>query len=126
MSFLIHCELEREKTLDLFLPLVEILYRNLWMNDLTLLQRRSLSYRNQFVDLLCKSVNWLLYDRNLRHERVKSIKASFTEKKSCTLYLRNHSFSTYARFSENNFFFSYPLISPNVNFPKDFVCELNA
>ena len=30
-----------------------------------------LSYRNQFIDLLCKSVDWFLYDRGLRHERVK-------------------------------------------------------
>ena len=33
---------------------------------------RSLSYRNQSSDLLCKSMNWFLHDRNLRHERVKS------------------------------------------------------
>ena len=29
-----------------------------------------LSYRNQFIDLLCKSMHWFLYDRGLRHERV--------------------------------------------------------
>ena len=34
----------------------------------------SLSYRNQFIDLLlCKSVGWFLYDRDLRHERVKAL-----------------------------------------------------
>ena len=33
--------------------------------NLTLSWRRSLSYRNQ-----CKSMDWSLYDRNLRHERV--------------------------------------------------------
>ena len=38
--------------------------------DLTLSWRRSLSYRNQPIDLLCKSMDWLLYDINLRHERV--------------------------------------------------------
>ena len=31
-----------------------------------------LSYRNQFIDLLCKSMDWLLYDRDLCHERVTS------------------------------------------------------
>ena len=30
-----------------------------------------LSYRNQSIDLLCKSVDWFLYDNGLRHERVK-------------------------------------------------------
>ena len=31
----------------------------------------SLSCRNQFIDLLCKSMVWFLYDRSLRHKRVK-------------------------------------------------------
>ena len=38
---------------------------------LTLSVRRSLSYRNQFIDLLCKSMDWFLYGRDLRHERVE-------------------------------------------------------
>ena len=29
-----------------------------------------LSYRNQSIDLLCKSMDWFLYDNDLRHERV--------------------------------------------------------
>ena len=33
--------------------------------------RRSLSYRNQSIDLLCKSMDWFLYDNGLRHDRVK-------------------------------------------------------
>ena len=33
----------------------------------------SLSYRNQSIDLLCKSMDWLLYDKGLRHERVKGL-----------------------------------------------------
>ena len=33
----------------------------------------SLSYRNQSTDLLFKSVDWFLYDRDLRHERVEGI-----------------------------------------------------
>ena len=35
--------------------------------------RRPLSYRNQSIDLLCKSMDWFLYDRTLRHERVNYI-----------------------------------------------------
>ena len=38
---------------------------------LTLSWQRPLSYRNQFIDLLCKSMDWFLYDNGLRHERVK-------------------------------------------------------
>ena len=38
---------------------------------LTLSCRRSLSYRNQSIDLQSKSMGWFLYDRDLRHERVK-------------------------------------------------------
>ena len=38
---------------------------------LTLSWRRPLSYRNQSIDLLCKSMAWFLYDNGPRHERVK-------------------------------------------------------
>ena len=31
----------------------------------------SLSYRNQTIDLLYKSIDWFLYERDFRHERVK-------------------------------------------------------
>ena len=37
---------------------------------LTLSWRRPLSYRNQTIDLLHKSVDWFRYDNGLRHERV--------------------------------------------------------
>ena len=30
----------------------------------------SLTYRSQCIDLLCKSIEWFLYDRDLRQERV--------------------------------------------------------
>ena len=39
--------------------------------NLTLSWRRPLSYRNQSIDLLHKSIDWFLYDNGLRHERVK-------------------------------------------------------
>ena len=38
---------------------------------LTLSWWRPLSYRNQSIDLLCKSMDWFLYDNGPRHERVK-------------------------------------------------------
>ena len=28
---------------------------------------------NQFINLLCKSMDWFLYDNGLRHERVKAL-----------------------------------------------------
>ena len=30
-------------------------------------------HRNHSIDLLCKSLDWFLYDRDLRYERVKSV-----------------------------------------------------
>ena len=38
--------------------------------SLTLSRRRPLSYRNQSIDLLHKSMDWFLYDNGLRLERV--------------------------------------------------------
>ena len=38
---------------------------------LTLSWRSPLSYKNQSIDLLCKSMGCFLYDNGLRHERVK-------------------------------------------------------
>ena len=40
-------------------------------NPLALSWRSSLLYRNQSIDLLCKSMDWFLYDRDLGDERVK-------------------------------------------------------
>ena len=40
--------------------------------SLTLSRRRSMSYRNQSIDLQRKSMDWLLNDRDFRHERVFS------------------------------------------------------
>ena len=37
--------------------------------------QRFLSYRNQSTDTLCKSMDYFLYDRELRQERVKKLKA---------------------------------------------------
>ena len=38
---------------------------------LSLSWRRPISYRNQPIDLFCKSMGWFLYDIGLRRERVK-------------------------------------------------------
>ena len=46
-------------------------FRGVLRTLLTLSWRRSLSYKNQPIDLHCKSVDWFLYERDLRHERVK-------------------------------------------------------
>ena len=37
---------------------------------LTLSWRTPLSYRNQSIDSQSKSMDWFLYDKGLRHERV--------------------------------------------------------
>ena len=46
------------------------------MKVLTLSRRRSLSYRNQSMDLLYKSMEWFLDDRYFCFERIKEIPAS--------------------------------------------------
>ena len=43
----------------------------MYYSTLNLLLWRSLSYRNQSIDLQSRSMDWFLYDRELRHERVK-------------------------------------------------------
>ena len=40
------------------------------LSQLTLSGQRALSHRNQSIDLLCKLMDWFLYDNSLRHERV--------------------------------------------------------
>ena len=40
---------------------------------LTLSWRRPLSYINQSIDLLHKSMDWFIYNNGLRHERVKTM-----------------------------------------------------
>ena len=41
------------------------------MDGSTLSWRRSLSYKTQSTDLQNKSMDWFLYDRDLRHEKIK-------------------------------------------------------
>ena len=42
-----------------------------FLPPLTLSWQRSLSYRNQSIDLLSQSMDWFVYDGDFRHERVK-------------------------------------------------------
>ena len=44
--------------------------------SLTLSWRRSQSYKNQFINLLCKSPDWFLYVRELCHEGLKELTKS--------------------------------------------------
>ena len=48
------------------------------MKKLTLSWRKFLSYRNQSIDLQSKSMDWFLYGRNLRHEKVNYIELYWT------------------------------------------------
>ena len=43
------------------------------INSFTLSWQRSSSYRNQSIDLFCRSMDCLLYNRDLRHERFKTL-----------------------------------------------------
>ena len=40
-----------------------------FLSELTLSWRRCLLYRNQYIDLENKSMDWFLYNRNLHYER---------------------------------------------------------
>ena len=56
------------------------------VNDIwTLSWRRPLSYRNQSIDLLRKSMGWFLYDIDLRHESVKQQFPTFTDYDICDI-----------------------------------------
>ena len=46
---------------------------------LTLSWRRPLSYRNQSINLLHKSMDWFLYDSSFRHEKVKDDAFAFSQ-----------------------------------------------
>ena len=50
----------------------------------------SLSYKNQSIDLLCKLMNWFLYDKDLRHKRVNTIQFRwYTEILRYQIYLQS-------------------------------------
>ena len=57
--------------------------------QLTLSWQRPISYRNQSIDLLCKSMDWFLYDIGLPRERVKRHLLRIRKCKFLILQLRN-------------------------------------
>ena len=59
----------------------------MFKTGLTLSWRRPLSYRNQSIDLLCKLMDWFLYDNGLRHERVDIFNFSIIDNPSSELGL---------------------------------------
>ena len=64
--------------------------RSIAWNELTLQWRRSLSYRNQSIDLQSKSMDWFLYDRDLHHERVKWVSLYLSVTKHWKVNWNNH------------------------------------
>ena len=65
--FPFHTPWSYPKTRDIFREYRKV---TLTQSGLNLSWRRSLSYKNQSIDLLYKSMDWFLYDRDLCHERV--------------------------------------------------------
>ena len=67
------------------MPIILSYSRNisLWIHAsskaLTLSCWRFLSYRSQSTDLFCKSMDWFLYNRDLRHERFKTSSSAYIE-----------------------------------------------
>ena len=45
----------------------------MFAKSFTLSWQMSLSYRNQSIDLLCRPMDWFLYDRDPNHERVTEL-----------------------------------------------------
>ena len=53
-----------------------LIQQNAWTHglfDFNSFMTEAVSYRNQSIDLLLKSLDWFLYDNGLRHERVKTL-----------------------------------------------------
>ena len=58
-------------------------------SQLILLWRKPLSYRNQYIDLLCKLLDWLLYDRTLWHKKVIYTRTRSTDWENRLVTLRS-------------------------------------
>ena len=62
-----------DSLLNLFKMIINPFQVNvLFIPDLNHSWWRSLPYRNQSIDFLCKLIDWFLYDKDLRHERVRT------------------------------------------------------
>ena len=48
------------------------------------LMTESLPYRNQSIDLFYKPMDWFLYDRDLRHERLDDLKLVISDQRRQT------------------------------------------
>ena len=59
------------KISEAFTIVINLTPSNAWLEGVSLRPWRSPSNRSQSIDLLYKSCYWPLYDRSLRHERVK-------------------------------------------------------
>ena len=87
--------------------------------------RRSLLYRNQSIDLLYKSMEWFLYDRDLRHETVK-LENNFFVKSLWIIKNRlyRHSHIFFARFRKSLISRARIVLKKNnwahINVPKGF------
>ena len=44
----------------------------LWATECSSWTQLTLSYENQYIDLLCKSMDWFLFDRDLRNQGIKN------------------------------------------------------
>ena len=60
----------------------------------TYLMTKSLSYRNQCIDFQSKSMDWFLYDKDFRHERVNTFHVNaliyFNVFKCCAIFAGEH------------------------------------
>ena len=91
------------------------------MDVLILSRGMSISYRNQSIDLLCKSLDWFQYDRYLRHERVKPgfTTYNYSNERLINLYLKRHIFEHSAWFAFEYVFImsiTYKIWQSDLNF----------
>ena len=68
---MLHAIFVKSTTMDVWRALAIPLTCCNTCNYLTLSWRRPLLFRNQSIDLLCKSMDWFLHDRDLHHEIFK-------------------------------------------------------
>ena len=66
--------------------------------------RRSVSYRNQSIDLFSKYMDWFLYDRDHRHERDNSCLVTENKAENKFNHIRKISRKTEGKFAEKGKF----------------------
>ena len=91
------CDKRKFTSFDQFEVVFEGEFALVLTPGLTLSWGKFLSYGNQSIDMLCKSVNWFLYDRDLRHRRDKCCltgkqdREILTFKNQCPSHIENWS-----------------------------------